>query len=236
MKLLKENYEGLEQVDTLSKDLKDILLKPDIQELLKKNEFGTLYKKLPPDFVNDFTQLMASLDIDPLNYLEYIPKSFLAFTSIEHLDIPNHITRISDYAFRNCYELTDIIIPNQVKRIGNWAFSNCTGLTSVTIGNKVKSIGDWAFYSCSGLKSITIPDKVTIIEKAVFFACTGLTNVTIPNSVTSIDKYAFGSCISLNYISYKGTKDQWGKIALMDEWNYSSSIKAIHCIDGDINL
>ena len=259
MKLLKENYEGLPEVGSLSEDLKTFLLKPDIQELLKKNQFGTLYKKLPSDLVNDFTELMASLGIDPLNYLEYIPKSFLAFTSIEHLDIPNHITRISDYAFRNCHELTDIIIPNQVKRIGNWAFSNCrkltsiaipnsvksignyafyncTGLTSMTIGNKVKSIGDWAFYGCSGLKSITIPDKVTIIEKAVFFACTGLTNVTIPNSVTSIDKYAFDSCISLNYISYKGTKDQWGKIALMDEWNDSSSIKAIHCIDGDIEL
>ena len=123
MRILKENYEGLPEVDSLSKDLKDILLKPDIQELFKKNEFGTLYKKLPLDLVNDFTQLMTSLDIDPLNYLEYIPKSFLAFTSIEHLDIPKHITRISDYAFRNCYELTDIIIPNQVKRIGNWAFS-----------------------------------------------------------------------------------------------------------------
>ena len=119
MKILKENYEGLEQVDTLSEDLKTFLLKPDIQELFKKNKFGTLYKKLPPDLVNDFTQLMASLNIDPLNYLEYIPKSFLAFTSIEHLDIPSHITRISDYAFRNCHELTDIIIPNQVKRIGN---------------------------------------------------------------------------------------------------------------------
>ena len=259
MRLLKENYEGLEQVDTLSEELKTFLLKPDIQELFKKNEFGTLYRKFPPDFVSDFTQLMASLDIDPLNYLEYIPKSFLAFTSIEHLDIPKHITRISDYAFRNCHELTDIIIPNQVKRIGNWAFSNCqkltsitipnsvtsignyafyncTGLTSLTIGNKVKSIGNWAFYGCSGLKSITIPDKVTSIEKAVFFDCAGLTNVTIPNSVTSIGNYAFDSCISLNYINYKGTKDQWGKITLMNEWDDSSSIKAIQCTDGDIEL
>ena len=259
MKLLEENYEGLPEVDNLSEDLKTFLSKPEVQEALQKADFSTLYKKLPLDFVNDFTQLMASLNIDPLNYLEYIPKSFLAFTSIEHLDIPKHITRISDYAFRNCHELTDIVIPNQVKRIGNWAFSNCrkltsiaipnsvksignyafyncTSLTSLTIGNKVKSIGNWAFYGCSGLKSITIPDKVTSIEKAVFFACTGLTSVTIPNSVTSIGNYAFDSCISLNYISYKGTKEQWSKIKLENEWDDKSSIKTIHCTDGDITL
>lgn len=259
MKLLKENYEGLQEVNNLSEDLKAILLRPDIQELLRKNEFGTLYKKLPSDLVNDFTQLMASLNIDPLDYLEYIPKYFLAFTSIEHLDIPNHITRISDYAFCCCYELTDIIIPNHVKRIGKWAFSDCrkltsiiipdrvksigeyafsgcTSLTSMTIGNSVTSIGEWAFYGCSGLKSITIPDNVTSIGKATFYACAGLTSVIIPNSVVSIGDYVFDNCISLNYINYKGTKDQWGKIVFMHGWDYDSSIKTIHCIDGDINL
>lgn len=259
MRLLKENYEGLQEVNNLSADLKAILLNPDIQELLKKNEFETLYKKLPPDFVSDFTQLMASLNIDPLNYLEYIPKSFLAFTSIEHLDIPNHITRISDYAFRNCYELTDIIIPNHVKRIGNFAFSNCrkltsitipdrvksigeyafsgcTGLTSVIIGNSVTNIDDWAFYRCSGLKSITLPDNITNIGKAAFFDCAELTNIVIPNSVMSIGDNVFDSCISLNYINYKGTKDQWSKIKLESGWDNDSPIKTIHCVDGDINL
>lgn len=224
MKLLRENYDGLQEIITISRDLKAILLEPDIQKALQNNDFDMIYDTLSSNLTSQFTQLMASLNVDPLNYLEYIPKSFLAFTSIEHLDIPEHITRISDYAFRNCYELTDIIIPNQVKRIGNWAFSNCqkltsiaipnsvttignyafyncSGLTSVTIGNKVKSIRDYAFYRCSSLKSITIPNSVTSIGDNAFYHCSSLTSITIPDSVTSIGRYAFESCTGLTSIT-----------------------------------
>lgn len=263
MKLLKENYEGLHEFVGLSEQLKKLLSEPKIQEALQKSDFDTLYKKLQKtenyDTIGNFTQLLISSNIDPLSYLDSIPIGFLTNTPIKHIDIPTHITRISDYAFYHCYELTDIIIPNHVKRIGKWAFSdcqkltsitipdsvksisdeafsNCSGLTSVTIGNRVTSISDWAFSRCIGLTGITIPDSVTSIGKAAFFACTGLTSVTIPNSVTSIGYWTFYGCTGLNYISYKGTKDQWGKIALTDEWDDSSSIKAIHCIDGDITL
>ena len=111
-----------------------------------------------------------------------------------------------------------------------------TTIRAINIPSHIKRIGRAAFLNCSHLDHITIPDSVMTIGFNAFYKCSGLTSVTIPNSVTSIDKYAFDSCISLNYISYKGTKDQWGKIALMDEWNDSSSIKAIHCTDGDITL
>lgn len=259
MRLLKENYDGLEEVDNLSKALKTILVKPNIQEALQNNDFNTLYKELPSDYASYFTHLMSSLNIDPLKYLDYIPDLFLADTTIRAINIPSHIKRIGhlafnhckgltsvtipdsvtsigQYAFNDCINLTSITIPDSVTSIGDYAFSNCSGLTSVTIGNRVTSISDWAFSRCIGLTGITISDSVTSIGKAAFFACTGLTSVTIPNSVTSIGYWTFYGCTGLNYISYKGTKDQWGKIALTDEWDDSSSIKAIHCIDGDITL
>ena len=263
MRLLKENYEGLHEFVGLSEQLKKLLAEPEIQKALKNSDFETLYretsKRTSYSVIGEVTQLLINLNINPLDHLSSIPIGFLTNTPIKHIDIPNHITRISDYAFHNCYELTDIIIPNHVKRIGKWAFSdcqklttitipdsvksisdeafsNCSGLTSVTIGNRVTSISDWAFSRCIGLTSITIPDSVTSIGKATFFACTGLTSVTIPNSVTSIGYWTFYGCTGLNYISYKGTKDQWGKIALADGWDDSSSIKTIHCIDGDIKL
>ena len=56
MKLLEENYEGLQEVDNLPKDLKAILLEPHIQEALQKNDFNTIYEKLLPDLINDFTR------------------------------------------------------------------------------------------------------------------------------------------------------------------------------------
>ena len=37
------------------------------------------------------------------------------------------------------------VIPNSVTSIGKYAFRNCKGLTSITIPNSVTSVGDWAF-------------------------------------------------------------------------------------------
>ena len=167
MKVLKENYEGLQDIDGLSEALKTFLVKPNIQEALQNNDFNTLYKELPSDYASYFTHLMSSLNIDPLKYLDYIPDLFLADTTIRAINIPPHIKRIGRAAFLNCSRLEHITIPDSVTSIGYWAFNGCTGL---------------------------------------------------------------------NYISYKGTKDQWGKIAVADGWDDSSSIKAIHCTDGDIKL
>ena len=190
MRFLKENYEGLYEIDELSQALKTILLKPDIQEALQNNDFNTLYKELPLDYASYFTHLMSSLNIDPLKYLDYIPDFFLAYTTIRAINIPSHIKRIGKSAFEHCSRLTSITIPNSVMTIGFKAFYKCSGLTSATIGNGVMSIG-WS---------------------------------------------AFEGCRNLNYIKYMGTIDQWSKIALADGWDDSSSIKAIHCVDGDIEL
>ena len=93
-------------------------------------------------------------------------------------------------------------IPDSVTSIGDWAFRDCTGLTSVTIGNSVTSIGGYAFNGCTGLTGVTIPDSVTNIGKYAFSNCTGLTGVTIGNSVINIGYGAFSSCTGLTEIYY----------------------------------
>ncbi len=240
MRILKANYEGLQDIDELSLRLRKFLSEPEIQEALQKSEFGTLYKKLQKtenyDTIGNFTQLIISLHIDPLSYLDSMPTAFLAHTPVKSIDIPNHITNISDWAFCDCESLTSITIPNSVTSIGDFAFRGCSSLRSITIPSNVTGIGYNVFARCSGLTSVIIPNSVTSISNEAFRGCSGLTNVTIGNRVTRIGYMAFEGCRNLNYIKYMGTIDQWNKIHISSDWNGLSPIKTIHCIDGDIEL
>ena len=120
---------------------------------------------------------------------------------IKYVSLPNGVTSIGDWAFRDCSGLTSIEIPNRVTSIGSDAFDRCSGLTSVTIGNSVTSIGNTAFSYCTGLTSVTIPNSVTGIGDYAFYECYRLTSVTIGNSVTSIGSSAFGGCSSMTSVT-----------------------------------
>ena len=102
------------------------------------------------------------------------------------------LTSIGDYAFRQCFNLRNIIIPNGVTSIGNSAFDECQNMESVIIPNSVVSIGNSAFWYCNyKLKSVAIPNSVKSIGSYAFEYCSALTSVTMGNSVTSIGYAAF---------------------------------------------
>ena len=134
MRILKEKYDGLQEIDGLSEALKTFLLKPNIQEALQNNDFNTLYKELPVDYASYFTHLMSSLNIDPLKYLDYIPDLFLAYTTIRAINIPSHIKRIGRAAFLDCSHLEHITIPSSMMIIGDQALYFCTSLNYITYG------------------------------------------------------------------------------------------------------
>jgi len=64
--------------------------------------------------------------------------------------IPDSVTRIEDYAFRSCQNLTGISIPHGVTQIGLNAFEGCRGLQEITVPAGVSQI-PWAAFS--GLKN-----------------------------------------------------------------------------------
>lgn len=102
--------------------------------------------------------------------------------------IPGSVTKISEKAFWDCYNLISVTIPNSVTSIGKNAFASC-GLTSVTIPNSITVIEAGAFSFCN-LTSVEIPGSVTKIGIMAFYRCP-LPSVEIPNSVTEIGNYAF---------------------------------------------
>lgn len=129
------------------------------------------------------------------------------------LVMPNTVTSIGQYAFKNCTKLTSIKISDRVTSIGPNAFSGCENLTSVTIPNGVTNIGNYAFNDCKCLTSVTIPDGVTSIGVCTFYNCANLTSVTIPNSVTSIDTSAFNKCTKLTSVTIPNSVTSIGAFA-----------------------
>jgi len=94
--------------------------------------------------------------------------------------IPDGVTSIGDYAFRNCGKLASVIIPDSVTSIGGYAFADCFRLANLTIPDSVTSIGEGAFYFCRDLTSVTIPNSVTSIGDGAFWGCIALTRVQMP--------------------------------------------------------
>ena len=94
-------------------------------------------------------------------------------TFIEHdvnsIIIPNNITKINDFAFKNCDLIENIIIPDSVTSIGESAFFGCSKLSNIIIPNSIIEIGEYAFGFCSSLTNVTIPNIQTSIGKDVGF-------------------------------------------------------------------
>ncbi|MBQ6276932.1 MAG: leucine-rich repeat domain-containing protein [Bacteroidales bacterium] len=148
---------------------------------------------------------------------------------VTDLVLPNTITEIKPYVFKNATCLTSVTIPSSVTSIGYQAFYGCSNLTTVNfnaencttmgsssspvfynctsfstlnIGERVKSIPDYAFSDCTGLTEITIPDSVTNIGSYAFRGCSGLTEITIPDLVVNIGSQAFNRCSSLSVVNF----------------------------------
>lgn len=146
---------------------------------------------------------------------------------ITNLVIPQTITTISDYAFRNCCIAT-ITISEGVTHIGTYALG-WHGLTNVSLPNSLTSIGDFEFIvnnnaynekndlkylgnsknpylylACVNDKNITsvqMDDDCRFIGVNAFALCKNLSYINIPNNVVSIGFAAFQNCHSLIFLT-----------------------------------
>ncbi len=150
------------------------------------------------------------------------------------ITIPNSVTTISDYAFYDCYTLSDISIPYSVKSIGSFAFVNCNNLSDLVIPNGVESIGESAFLGCTALANISIPQDITSISENIFAGCSSLTSITLTNNLTHIQDQAFYFCTNLADIHFLGTQAEWNAITKGSNWDSYTGNYTIHCTDGDI--
>ena len=133
-------------------------------------------------------------------------------TDIVSVVINDGVSKISNYAFSGCVNLTLIQIPYSVTSIGNYAFKSCTSLTSITLPDDLVSFGNGAFASCTGLRDITIPAGTLCLSEYQFNGCTNLESVHIPASVSQIKIGAFKNCTKLKDIYFGGSRFAWPSV------------------------
>ena len=162
-------------------------------------------EKIGPYALADCTQL-SNVEFATNSSLKTIDyDAFYNDVYLEHIDLPNTLETIGNYAFYYA-GLDEITIPGSVKTFGNFAFSYCRYLTNVVIEEGVSYVGYGAFawvnttngniYYNTVLKNVTLPASTTVIGPYAFAACNALESIDL-KYVTTIEDFAFLGCAYL---------------------------------------
>ena len=168
---------------------------------------------------------------------------------------------IGDYSFEKCNSLVSVTLPKSIKTLGKEVFEELNNLESVVFeeGNELESMGSGCFDGCPKLKTIKFAEtsKFTEIEYT-FEDLAAIEEIDLPNSVETIKTYGIRNCSSLKTLwlskglknleiycidtcpianlHFRGTKEEWNKIAKVNKWCYAISTNVVHCTDGDVAI
>ena len=123
-------------------------------------------------------------------------RSFCDCTKLSSVKLPlswNSATSGYRYGeiFSGCSSLTRIEVPEGITDLPNYAFKDCTYLRTVVLPNSLKSIGSYAFAGCEHLRISDIPDTVVSIGKNAYSDCSALQYAIISNHNCKIGDNAF---------------------------------------------
>ncbi len=154
--------------------------------------------------------------------------------------VPAGTKAISEDAFFESKNITEISIPSSVTGIYDGAFRNCTSLKNITVAgdNGSYSAQSGVLYNKDGSKLICCPvsntastmniaNNVETIADYAFYGSKNLVNVKLSNSVTEIGEYAFYDCNNLSTISIPAN------VKAIGDWAFAESEKLTVYVQAD---
>lgn len=125
--------------------------------------------------------------------------AFSLAKNLTRVELPDKLSIIENEAFSGCIQLSFELTQN-ITKIGDYAFADCYSITELRLPDSLTYLGEGAFSACEKLESVIIPKKLTRIPFAAFTSNTSLTEVVFLGSITTIEDMSFSSCQSLTYI------------------------------------
>lgn len=108
--------------------------------------------------------------------LTEIPLACFQSCGFVNLNIPDSVTKIDSYAFRNCLKLENVTVGKGVSEVPVGFMDNASSLQEIKFNGEIISIGGSAFSGQKNLKEITISwDKLRSIGVDAFKNCSSLT-------------------------------------------------------------
>ena len=115
-------------------------------------------------------------------------KAFSNNLIIEHIQLPDSILRINDFAFFGCRNLRIVKFGLGIRKIGDNAFAECESLQDIQIRSEMDCIGANAF-TLSSIESVEI-NTIGDLREESFSLCSRLTSFSV-KKVDRIPKNCF---------------------------------------------
>ena len=126
-------------------------------------------------------------------------------------DIPQGITFVGLYAFKDNTHIKRVSFPDSVTSLGNAIFQNATGLEECIFehgeDSDLKTFPGYMFAACPNLKAFSMPDSITETKEVAHFAgCTNLGAVYLSKNLQTLtsgvqNSATFNGCNNMYFVN-----------------------------------
>jgi hypothetical protein len=121
---------------------------------------------------------------------------------VKKVILPDTITEISSYAFKDCINLQEVTMSDQLKAILEGAFVGCYSLKRITLPATLEVLESTIFSGCSSLSDVIIPEQITLLFNHTFRDCSSLRTLTLPKGIQRIEPDALAGCKDVTIYGY----------------------------------
>ena len=117
------------------------------------------------------------------------PENYLQGKSIKSVKLPDSITQIGQYAFKECSNIEgEFKLPPNLTTLGSYAFYGCEKMESIEIPASMQTIYQSTFEKCTSLTTVILHEGLINIGNPtsgygdVFAKCSSLTKIDLPST------------------------------------------------------